>query len=1113
MQLIDLKTNKNYTFDNISCKIINKPKDLKFNNKEGRLKINSSQKLELLLKDAVIVLEIEDTQQEKLIKEIMKNNYVNLVNIESSYDDILFIKIVFFYREVDLYKIDIVLNDDIMKKLKRGLRRDKLYFEDVKSNFTLKDGIGFEYIAFSTNKYEKSKHHNNEPKEYNDELTNDIDEIKEDSEELSNNNNETKEKDNELLNKNIILYGKKYNLLIGYDERQEYLEVKKIIYSKNNIPCMQLGKAVIEFSKQETFISSKVRKILENNAGYLEIWKQYSNKEGEFLLKDVREVGVFKYKKDRIIIDKNNIILQLNDNLDKASKYLEEGKTISITKEIPQYISNPNLTWKDYLKSEKNTDSILAKVIKCSKNGQLEIECESKITDYTYISMSILGDQKQIERREKARNLIEEANTPNPQLSLVISGNIDDYIPNGSIIKKKEALSSFVREKIFKNPPTQIQKEAIEIALNTPDIAIIQGPPGTGKTTVITAIIERLNEMSNKNKLEPGEVLITSFQHDAVRNVIERLSINSLPTIKFGKQNDSDESSEELIEKWTQEVVKNLQEKNPKFEENEKIKELNKLYTNYKRTLNSQQALNFLNYAKSKNIDNAINELINFAIEEESSLNNDEANDLVIKIRRLRITKNGFLDDGSQRSEELLSFLERTTNINNLDKDLLKILEKTSYIENDEITDEDLKQLRYTKIRLLDLSIKKPMYVLPKLNKNIEKIYMSLKEDFKNEFSEVENIIYELYNELKENKMASKEAISSYNYVYASTTQQSQGREIREKKGIKNRFENPVYSTVIVDEAARVNPGDLMVPLSQAKQRIILVGDHRQLPHIYNEEIIEELSETKEIENVESVKETLFEYFMQNAKKLQQKDNIPRNITLDAQYRMHPMLGQFVSDNFYKAYGEEFRSPLDESYFKQEIYKKPLNWVVMNDEYEKSIKDGRSRSRLCEAEYIANSIKEHILSDKGKNLTYGVISFYSSQVKLIRQELKKALGEKKAREVRVGSVDAFQGMEFDVMYLSIVRSESKDNLPQKYKEKENHAKEDYEQIGVGAYGFLTSENRLCVALSRQKKVLVVVGNSDIFVSNEWSDIAKNCISPMQNLYALCKEKGEIINVR
>ncbi len=56
-------------------------------------------------------------------------------------------------------------------------------------------------------------------------------------------------------------------------------------------------------------------------------------------------------------------------------------------------------------------------------------------------------------------------------------------------------------KKIFsKNPPTPNQIEAIDIALNTPDIAIVQGPPGTGKTTIVTAIIERLNELSDKSE-------------------------------------------------------------------------------------------------------------------------------------------------------------------------------------------------------------------------------------------------------------------------------------------------------------------------------------------------------------------------------------------------------------------------------------------------------------------------------------------------------------------------------------------------------------------------------------------------------------------------------------
>jgi superfamily I DNA and/or RNA helicase len=38
------------------------------------------------------------------------------------------------------------------------------------------------------------------------------------------------------------------------------------------------------------------------------------------------------------------------------------------------------------------------------------------------------------------------------------------------------------------------------------------------------------------------------------------------------------------------------------------------------------------------------------------------------------------------------------------------------------------------------------------------------------------------------------------------------------------------FSTVIVDEAARANPLDLNIPLTSAKRRVILVGDHQQLP-------------------------------------------------------------------------------------------------------------------------------------------------------------------------------------------------------------------------------------------------------------------------------------------
>ena len=88
----------------------------------------------------------------------------------------------------------------------------------------------------------------------------------------------------------------------------------------------------------------------------------------------------------------------------------------------------------------------------------------------------------------------------------------------------------------------------------------------------------------------------------------------------------------------------------------------------------------------------------------------------------------------------------------------------------------------------------------------------------------------------------------------------------------------------------------------------------------------------------------------------------------------------------------------------------------------------------------------------------GIISPYNRQVSLIREKLVKKrllpqprLGQKNANEIVVGSVDKFQGDEKEVIILSTVRSEG--------------------------LGFLTSSPRFNVAVTRAKKVLIVIGNA------------------------------------
>ena len=70
----------------------------------------------------------------------------------------------------------------------------------------------------------------------------------------------------------------------------------------------------------------------------------------------------------------------------------------------------------------------------------------------------------------------------------------------------------------------------------------------------------------------------------------------------------------------------------------------------------------------------------------------------------------------------------------------------------------------------------------------------------------------------------------------------------------------------------------------------------------------------------------------------------------------------------------------------------------------------------------------------------------------------------------------------------------------------------YERIGQRNYGFLTSPNRLCVALTRQKKLLIVVGDSNIFAGKNFEAVAEEFVPSLKHLYSLCGKKGKIIHV-
>ena len=83
---------------------------------------------------------------------------------------------------------------------------------------------------------------------------------------------------------------------------------------------------------------------------------------------------------------------------------------------------------------------------------------------------------------------------------------------------------------------------------------------------------------------------------------------------------------------------------------------------------------------------------------------------------------------------------------------------------------------------------------------------------------------------------------------------------------------------------------------------------------------------------------------------------------------------------------------------------------------------------------------------------------------------------------RVSTVDRFQGMERNIIIVSMVRS-SRIASDKKQKADINF----YGELGFPVQkdlGFAQSPNRLNVALSRAKRLLIIVGNSELFSQKE-----------------------------
>lgn len=410
----------------------------------------------------------------------------------------------------------------------------------------------------------------------------------------------------------------------------------------------------------------------------------------------------------------------------------------------------------------------------------------------------------------------------------------------------------------------------------------------------------------------------------------------------------------------------------------------------------------------------------------------------------------------------------------------------------DETVDEDEKRLR----KKLEKSIKEQAQAmglreLVEIDEILPKFISEL--DHKHNIQPIENIQAGKLIDLTQDML---EALSNERTNYDEFLARSRQLVIGTCVGIGQRhigIADNLYDWVIVDEAARSISSELAIAM-QSGTRILLVGDHKQLPPLYSEEhknaLARRLGISKRGEELDQALGSDFErVFLSEYGK-------QTCATLKTQYRMAPAIGSLVSACFYENVLENGKTANDvpNIYSKlPEKLKSCVTWLdttSLPNAYHEEEKKG-SLSNRAEAKEIISLLqsfqndKTFINSEIIRNClarneqAIGVICMYDAQKKLIRDLFNQnSWDDNFHRLVKIDSVDSYQGKENRVIILSLTRHDT-----------------------VCGTGFLYLPNRINVALSRAMDKLIIVG-----AKNMWEH-PKNSKTPLAKVLRFIQKQN------
>jgi len=266
---------------------------------------------------------------------------------------------------------------------------------------------------------------------------------------------------------------------------------------------------------------------------------------------------------------------------------------------------------------------------------------------------------------------------------------------------------------------------------------------------------------------------------------------------------------------------------------------------------------------------------------------------------------------------------------------------------------------------------------------------------------------------------------------------------------------NVEFETVIIDEAAQCVELSALIPLKYGCSKCILVGDPKQLPPTV-------------------LSQSAARYGYDQSLFVRMQHNHPEDVhLLDRQYRMHPEISQFPSQEFYEgrlADGADMATLRMQPWHDSHLLG-PYRFFDVRGVQTRGSK-GQSLVNMEEIK-VAMQLYHRFRTDYGRNVEVkakiGIITPYKAQLFRLRDEFIGRYGEAITDQIEFNTTDAFQGRECEIIIFSCVRASP-----------------------TGGIGFMTDIRRMNVGLTRAKSSLWILGDSRALVQGEyWGRLIKD----------------------